>query len=166
MAKDRTEEEALAALRAATRALGRFWNVPAAVREEYAQEATLRTLVAQNVAEPPRYAARVATRLAIDWLRRRGERGQAEVRDVQEASPWQDRVEARLELERVGRVLANAPATHRETLVLLCVEGTTMGEAVERRIAANPGADPAHERDLLYKRRRRALSWIRAALAA
>jgi DNA-directed RNA polymerase specialized sigma24 family protein len=165
MAKDRTRD-ALAAHRAATRTLAGFWNIPATVREEYAQEATLRTLVAREVVDPSRYAARVAKRLAIDWLRRQDEALRPDVSDVQEVSDWQRRVEARMDLARVGAAIETAPRTHRETLVLLYVEEATLAEAVERRVAAEPGADPARERDRLYKRRTRALSWVRRLLAA
>lgn len=138
--------------------------MPAEVREELAQEATFRTWQAHLVREPPRYATRVAQRLAIDWLRRRFEEPDPTVADDAEATPWERRVEARSALRVVESVIAGAPDLHRETLRLLYVEERTLEELLEERLRAGSAGDRSRERDLLYKRRTRALSWIRAKL--
>lgn len=147
--------------RGATRALAGFLNVAAPVREELAQEATLKTLTATGVLQPGRFAAKVARRLAIDLLRRRAEVLVADVSDQDEGCAWQRWVEARLELAWVRAALVVAPRIHRETVTQLYFEDRTLGELVELRIAADPSADRSREQDLLYKRRRRATGWLR-----
>jgi DNA-directed RNA polymerase specialized sigma24 family protein len=153
--------------RAATSALRGFRSVPHAVREELAQEAALRTWSTPGVRDVRGFAAQVARRLAVDWIRRAGARGAAwtDLSPVPELSPWQQRIEARMDLDRVWALLARAPGLHRDTLLRFAVEGSTVDEL----LAAEPGATAPREqrRDLLYKRRRRAVAWIReAALAA
>jgi DNA-directed RNA polymerase specialized sigma24 family protein len=155
---------AIAAHRAATRALRGYRTVPDAVREELAQEATLRTWQAAGVRDPARFAARVARRLGIDWLRRRAERGLTDLSEVQDAADWQRRVEARLDLECVRAAIEGGPRLHRETLLLLFVQELTIEEAVDERLRFAPDGDRALERDLLYQRRTRALTWIRTTV--
>lgn len=156
---------ACAAHRGATRALAGFLNVAAPVREELAQEATLKTLTAAGVLQPARFAAKVARRLAIDLLRRRTEVLVADVSDQDEADAWQRRVEARLELAWVRSTLAAAPRCHRDTVRELYFEDRTLGELVELRLADDPRADRGRVQDALYKRRRRATEWLEARRA-
>ncbi len=153
---DRTAS-ALLAHGAATRAVARFARVPRVVREELAQEATLRTLAARDVREPGPFAGRVASRLAIDWLRRSLEVPLGD--DPVDARGEEARTDVLLDLSRVAAVVARAPRRHRETLQLLFLEDLTIDELLARRPL--PPADRARERDRLYKRRRRALAWIR-----
>jgi hypothetical protein len=74
-------------------------------------------------------------------------------------------MDARLALVEVEAALAAAPRLHRDTLTLLFVQETTIDEAVEHRLAADRTTDRERARDLLYKRRRRAIAWIRSALS-
>ena len=147
-----------AAHRAATRALAHFRTVPREVREDLAQEAALRTWQTPAVRHPERFATLVARRLAIDWLRRRLDVPTGYVADVPEVAPWQCQIEARLVLRVVGAAIARAPRLHRETLLLLYVEE----QAIEDVVAGEEGVAWARQRDLMYKRRRRAVSWLRA----
>ncbi|MEZ4240753.1 MAG: hypothetical protein R3F59_32285 [Myxococcota bacterium] len=143
--------QALVAHGAASRAVRGFWNVPPPVREELVQEAVLRLLLTGGADRPDRFAVHVVRRLAIDWLRR--------VRpvpldgEVAERTPWADRVEARLALGRVQSALAGAPAHHREAL-LLCADEVAVAELARTPLL----------RDRWYKRRRRAIRWLREAL--
>lgn len=151
--------------RAARRALDRFPNLPVQVREDLAQEASLRTLLAERVVHPARFAAQVAAHLAIDCLRRKTEVLLPDAGELTATCPWEARVEAHLDWERVRRIIGAGPSGHRETLRVLFVEDTSLAEVVERTVRANPGADPHVERDRWYKRRKRALTWFRAAVA-
>lgn len=146
---------ALAAWRAAGRALRRCPAVPTPVREELAQEAFLRTWTAVGVRDARAYAAATALRLAVDWLRReRRTTHGADLSEVAEVACWQDRAEASLDLRRVEATVAAGPATHRATLVALCWEERTVEELV------GSGRGWRRRRDALYKRRRRAAAWI------
>jgi DNA-directed RNA polymerase specialized sigma24 family protein len=153
------DEIAAIALRAATKTLRRFRGIPWPVRQELAQEAALRTWLSAGVRNPATFAGCVATRLAIDWLRRRArarEVGAGELPVLPESVSWSGRVEAALDLERVYARIADAPGVHRETLVAY-VEGLT----IEEMLATRPAGARGLARDVLYKRRRRALEWIR-----
>jgi DNA-directed RNA polymerase specialized sigma24 family protein len=159
-------EIVVAAWRAAKHTLRSFHQIPEAVREEIVQEAALRTWIAREVRVPTAFAACVARRLAVDWLRGQRRTGGVALEEVDpaEVQPWQRRTEARLELERVGAALATAPALHRETLVALVVEERTVEDVLESRGVSRESW--GQERDALYKRRTRAVIWLRSALAA
>lgn len=152
--------------RAATRALKGFRHLPEPVREELAQEAAVKAWRAPDLRDPAGFAAQQARWLAIDWTRRERRRPDppsAELAPHAELLSWERRVDAFLDLQRVRSLIAVAPALHRETLVQLCLE--------ERRIddVIDPATSPRErdrQRDLLYKRRNRARSWIRCSLQA
>jgi DNA-directed RNA polymerase specialized sigma24 family protein len=159
-----TDSTTSSAHRSAARALRSFRTMPESVREELTQEAALRTWLRPGVRDPARFAAKVARRLGIDWVRRSPERPLSEVCEVPEPADWQHRVEAWLDLEHVRVAIERGPRLHRETLGLLFLRELTIDEAVDERLRAAPGGDRALERDLLYKRRTRALTWIRTTV--
>ncbi len=143
---------------AAGRALRGFRRVPVAVREELAQEAALRAHVDPAVRDPAAYAAEAARRLAIDWMRREWRSaGAGGLSHHEEVVPWACRVEASLDLARVSALLARGPRRHGHTLRTLVLEERAIDELI--------GPGDGRARDLWYKRRRRAVAWVRAAAA-
>jgi hypothetical protein len=138
---------------AVVRSLGGFHQLPREIREELAQEAILRTLQAPNVQSPIRFAVRVARRLAIDTLRHsRSVRQWADRQVTPDTGETEEQMCEQVDHSRIDlqRLLAEAPPHHREALSQL-----------DDRVV-DLGRDPV-ERDRLYKRRRRALAWARAA---
>jgi DNA-directed RNA polymerase specialized sigma24 family protein len=141
-------------------AASRFASVPACVRQELEQEARLRTLAATGIERPEAFARRVARNLAIDWLRRR-----RTVPLEEERMEGARCVEERLDVLRLRAVLRSAPEGHRQVLVRLYLQE----EAIEVLVAELAGGSReavgerawAKARDAVYKRRLRALGWVR-----
>ena len=139
----------------------RYRAVPVCVRQELEQEARLRTLSAEGVDCPTAYARRVARNLAIDYLRRRRT---VPFEEGQLACPSSWREEA-LDLRRLAVLLPLAPASHREVLTRLFLREESVS-AMVAEVAGGPrkAVDEAtwsRARDAVYKRRRRALTWLR-----
>lgn len=149
--------------RSATRAVAGFRAIPAAVREELAQEATLRTLAQPGVAHPRAFARQVARRLAIDWHRRGAELVALPAEPPAPGCPIA-RLEARSALRALARCALDAPRRHHEVLSAFGFDQSSMDEVVRDASSGPPGDDPHRRRDRWYKRRRRALSWFRARL--
>lgn len=159
-----TDIIALAALHAAADTLARFrGRIPRPVLDEIAQEAALRSWSAAAVRDPRAFASRIARNLAIDWIRRAREVSLGDW-DGGASAVWDPRLDARLDAQRIRTLLAIAPSAYRATLRALYLDEDTVEQLVER---TSPGADPrgrARARDLVYKRRGRALAWMRARL--
>jgi DNA-directed RNA polymerase specialized sigma24 family protein len=158
-------------LEEAARTLSRFRHqIPACVQEELGQESVARVLAASSVLVPPAFVRRVARNLAIDWLRQRRQQEGHEDAELCPDRSWQQQVERHLEVERVRVALAEAPAPYRRLLEALVfdeldVEDLVAAELLER--GQEPG-DPQRwglARDTVYKRRARALSWLRRRLS-
>lgn len=132
-----------------------FPAVPAHVREELAQEAWARLLEQAQIADPAGWLFVAARRLAIDWFRRQSRRGGAGVPlDANLPGPTLDLL-VRLDGTRLVRLLDRAPEHHRRVLERLYLhEGELAELAVDLGVSA----------DSVYKRRDRALAWLRAAV--
>jgi DNA-directed RNA polymerase specialized sigma24 family protein len=157
-------------LEAAAAVLSRFRHqIPPCVQEELGQESVARVLTASEVLEPPAFVRRVARNLAIDWLRQQRQQGGGDIELVQD-SAWQQRVEGRLELERVRAALDEAPGPYRALIEALVFEELELEQIITRELLER-GQDPSDPgrwglaRDAVYKRRARALAWLRRRLA-
>jgi DNA-directed RNA polymerase specialized sigma24 family protein len=153
--------DAVGVHQAASRSVRRFRSVPAVVQEELAQEAVLRTLIGPAVRHPAAFAGQVARRLAIDWLRRPRE---VELGLTEHPDPGslERELEARSVVSLLARELRSAPARHREVIRAVASEVTVDEQLAHHRVR---GSELGRARDVLYKRRRRALGWLRARLA-
>lgn len=143
------DRRVLLAHRAASRALRRFRGLPAAVRQELAQEAALRTWAARDVRDWAAFARQVARHLATDCLRRERPSAGLDV-ELEEAVPFARRLEARSQLRRLAWALRRSH--HWPTVWAFAWEERTVAELTA-------GGDT---RDLWYKRRRRAQVFARA----
>jgi DNA-directed RNA polymerase specialized sigma24 family protein len=143
-------------LAAATAVLRTFRSIPLAVREELAQEATLRTLVQPDVVHPPAFARQVARRLAIDWQRRTGEVPLPD-HDLAIEDGLLRQLEARALLRCLAAYTATAPRGHREAVARLVADECDRG--------ATPAPVDPLERDRWYKQRRRTRTQLREQLA-
>lgn len=143
--------------RRVTRALARtFSGVPEPVREELVQDAWVALLAQRRALENPgAWLVRVASRRAIDWWRRQGRPGRA-------GAPLDDGLHdslpdllERLDGERLIQLLDRAPPSFRLVLERLYLDELALGE-----LAAELGVSA----DSVYKRRDRALAWLREAV--
>jgi DNA-directed RNA polymerase specialized sigma24 family protein len=148
--------------------LSRFRHrIPECVRQELGQESVTRALAASAVRVPPAFVRRVARNLAIDWLR--GQLGESEDSELLPGSDWQRQVEEHLDLERVRSALSSAPAPYRTLLEALVFEARDLEELISAEMLER-GHDPGDPvswglaRDAVYKRRTRALAWLRRYL--
>ena len=157
-------------LEAAGLSLSRFKHqIPESVRDELCQESVLRMLTRSEVLDPLAFVRRVARHLAIDWLRRRYE---VEMYDGIERMPgisWHEQVEEQIDLGRLRLALDAAPAPYREIVQALLFEGVELEELVQKELL-DRGQEPSEQawalaRDAVYKRRSRALGWLRRKLS-
>jgi DNA-directed RNA polymerase specialized sigma24 family protein len=156
-------------LRAARSALYSFRSqIAAAVLDELAQEAVTRGLGSAAVRQPQAFVRRVAHHLAVDQLRRQRREDLVDPEDLDGRDDGWSRVDAGLDLERVWGTVLSAPAGHRRMLLAI-VEETPVDELV-RQDAAFRGVDLRdlaerdRLRDAIYKRRDRAVLWLRERL--
>ncbi|MEQ1502521.1 MAG: hypothetical protein ABMB14_09825 [Myxococcota bacterium] len=143
------------------------FQIPSAVLEELQQEAVFRVLHAEAVRTAPGLVRRIARNLAIDFLRRRREVPLD--LDGPEDRPWFRPLDQILDARRVFDAVAAAPAPYREVLHALLVDELDLDDLVElevtrRGLAPDDHAGRATARDALYKRRARAMAWVRRAL--
>lgn len=150
---------------AAHAVLSRFHQIPESVREDLVQDALIRALEADEIAHPRAYLCRIVTNLAVDWLRRRREIPRPHPYSTTPCHAWQAEVEERLVRHSILRLLLEAPPSYRSFL-----EQALRGEELEAMVARGCGDEAddkarARARDALYKRRRRALAWLRDRIA-
>ena len=138
-------------------------RIPEEVRQEHVQEAWCRVLSRPGVRQPERYRVRVEHHLAVDYVRRRRRwlpLDDAPLPQVDAAA------EVALDLIRVHRALEEAPPGYRE----LVVRHYLLGEALESLASDAVGERERsasawwRARDRLYKRRSRAIQWLRRRL--
>jgi DNA-directed RNA polymerase specialized sigma24 family protein len=152
-----------ALLTTARRTLAGFHQIPRPVRDELAQETLLRTLRLgdQPLDRPRAFVRRVARNLAVDWLRRRRESALPDTETGHDR--WQARTDARLDAQRVLRLLDRSP-TYREVLSRCFLEELEVDDLVDAECAVD---EPRHRvRDRIYKRRARGLAQARSLLVA
>lgn len=137
--------------------------IPPEVREEMAQEATLRTLARPGVDTPAAFVRTVARHLALDHLRLERLRRAAH---PDELAPSRDPLAAweRVDVVTLLRVLDRAPEHYRAVLLEWVDEDrpalfNRSGHLGRPQLWADP-----LERDRAYKMRERALLWVRRAL--
>lgn len=143
----------------------RWRSVPVCVRQELEQEARLRTLCAQGVECPEAFARRVARNLAIDWLRRSRMVGLDDALQATHPALRAAPREHGFDLERLREVLRKAPQRHREVLARLYLQEDPVDALVAESLGASRDdvgeAAWGRARDAVYKRRTRALRWVR-----
>lgn len=157
-------------LQAAALSLSRFKHqIPESVRDELRQESVLRMLTRGEVLDPLAFVRRVARHLAIDWLRRRYEVEMHDGIERMTAVCWHEQAEEQIDLGRLRQILASAPAPYREIVQALLFDGVELEELVHKELLdrGQPRTEEtwALARDAVYKRRSRALSWLRRALS-
>ena len=150
------------AVRAALRAFDA--TLPQCIADEIAQEAITRTLT-RSPRSPVAYARRVARNLALDWLR-----VQRPVADDTPDLVSDDDLERRCDAAVAIAALRDAPPQHRLLLGRLLYDGLTFDDLVASEVGGSRGrvGDAAWGigRSRLYKRRQRAVGWLRERLAA
>ena len=149
-------------LPAARATLAGFHQLPRAVRDELAQESVLRVLGVEHVDAPVALTRRIARNLAIDWLRRRREERLPEV--ALGSDRWQARTDARLDAQRVLRVLDAAPSAYRDVVRRCFLEEEDVETLIDEELL--PGEVRHRVQDRIYKRRSRGLAWARRHLKA
>ena len=161
------EPEAHELLRTSAMALSWFRRrIPSMVLDELCQEAAIRTLQAVGVEDPAAFVHQVARRLAVDWLRRRREHSwDDQVERIGDAR-WADGVEHRLDAKRVLSVLESAPPAYRALIEALYFRHLDLEDLVRDELASRDEQERPRVRDALYKRRTRALGWLRSRLRA
>lgn len=138
-------------------------QIPRPVLDELCQEATTRTLHAATVENPRPFAYTVARRLALDWLRRRCEVAWDPRVEDRGDGAWQRQIELRIDADRATSALAEAPAAYRELVEALYFRQVDIEDVVrDELVSRGEGTDAyARVRDVVYKRRSRALAWLR-----
>jgi len=135
--------------------------VPACVAEEHVQEAWLRTWKrGGDIGRPGGYARQVRRNLAVDWVRR--QRAVPFEEGRQAAPRWR---EDTLDRRRMRWLLRQAPPTYREVLQRLYLDEEPVAQLVAE-VAGGVRAEVGERawgraRDVVYKRRRRGLKWMR-----
>jgi len=136
--------------------------LPRCIAEEHAQEAWLRTWRRGGVRQPGGYEHTVRRHLAIDWLRRQRTEPYEDGAPGRACSRWR---EESLDALRLRQLLAQAPTAYRDVLVRLYLVEASVSDVVAD-LAGGPRqvvgeAAWSRARDLVYKRRRRGLAWLR-----
>lgn len=151
--------------RQATQWLGRHRaSTPLCVREEIAQEAICRLLEARRegrrLHHPGGWIATVCLRVATDrWRRDRRLSPLPPAWAETAVAPSIDPM-VRVDAARLLRLLDDAPATYRETVQLIEIDGLSAEDLITTDRATDPGGWD-RERATVYKRHARALDWIR-----
>lgn len=162
----RVDSEVQELLRISAGALAAFRRrIPSAVLDELCQEAAVRTFQAEGVEDSGAFVYRVARRLGLDWLRRRRELAwDMQVERTGDAR-WQDAVECRLDIGRVQQALGEAPEAYRSLIEALYFRYLDLEDLIREELGTRGGErDYVRARDVVYKRRNRAIGWLRRRL--
>jgi DNA-directed RNA polymerase specialized sigma24 family protein len=139
-------------------------RLPHAVCEEIEQEAVLRCALSIGVSFPCAFVRRVAAHLAIDELRRA--RPTAPLEPSLVTDPW-EQVDAGIELAQIRAALRFAPHAVRTLIEAHALGERTLTDLVDAELSTRGDHSErarARARDTVYKRRARAVAWMRTAL--